>query len=201
MSSFTLKDYNNLVKDVKRANQRIQKLQGRYGESSWAVNQLYEKIDNKNINGISVLTGNIKINKNMSDIQLKAIEKATTKFLDSQTSTLRGVKKAISNMQDAIKTNYSDINKPLSDKDAEKLYSFLESKDTRGTVEKIGASETWTRAIQAKEENLSKEDFIDLFKNTKVNINDVDIREDLDCNPEEKEITEVNAGIYIFDNI
>lgn len=180
MSSFTLKDYNNLVKDVKKANQRIQKLQGRYGESSWAINQLYDKIDNKNINGVSVLTGNIKINKNMSEIQLKAIEKATTKFLDSQTSTLRGVKKAISNMQDAIKTNYSDINKPLSDKDAEKLYSFLENKDTRGTVEKIGASDTWTRAIQAKEENLSKEDFIDLFKNTKANINDMDVREDLE---------------------
>ena len=28
----------------------------------------------------------------------------------------------------------------------------------------------------------------------------LDIREDLDCNPEEKEITEVNAGIYILDN-
>ena len=28
----------------------------------------------------------------------------------------------------------------------------------------------------------------------------LDIREDLDCSPEEKEIFEVNAGIYIFDN-
>ena len=28
----------------------------------------------------------------------------------------------------------------------------------------------------------------------------LDIREDLDCNPEEKDITEVNAGIYIIDN-
>ena len=180
MSIFTLKDYNNLVKDIRRANQRIQKLQSRYGESSWAINQLYEKIDSKNINGVSVLTGNIKINKNMSEIQLKAIQKATTRFLDSQTSTLRGVKKAIGNMQDAIKTNYSDMNKQLSDKDAEILYSFLENKETRGTVEKIGASDTWTRAIRAREENLSKDKFIDLFKNSKVNINDEDIRKDLE---------------------
>ena len=28
----------------------------------------------------------------------------------------------------------------------------------------------------------------------------LDIREDLDCNPEEKDITEVNTGIYIIDN-
>lgn len=180
MAIFSMKDYNDLVKDVRKANQRIQKLQGRYGESSWAINQLYEKIDNKNINGVSVLTGNIKINKNMSEIQLKAIQKATTNFLESQTSTLRGVKKAIGNMQDAIKSNYSDMNKTISDKDAEKLYSFLESKETRGTVEKIGASDTWTRAIHAKEENLTKDEFINLFKNSKVNINDVDIREDLE---------------------
>lgn len=180
MSIFTMKDYNNLVKDVRKANQRIQKLQGRYGESSWAVNQLYEKIDNKNINGVSVLTGNIKINKNMSEIQLKAIQKATTRFLESQTSTLRGVKKAINNMQDAIKTNYSDMNKQISDKDAEKLYSFLESKDTRGTIEKIGASDTWAKAIRAKEENKTKDEFIEMFKNSKVNINDLDVREDLE---------------------
>ena len=180
MASFTLKDYKELAKDVKKANQRIQKLQGRYGESSWAINQLYEKIDNKNINGVSTLTGNIKINKNMSEVQLKAISKATTKFLESQTSTLRGVKKAIGNMQDAIKSNYSDMNKQLSDKDAEILYSFLESKETRGTVERIGASDTWTRAIRAKDENLSKDQFVDLFKNAKVDINDEDIKRDLE---------------------
>lgn len=180
MASFTLKDYKELAKDVKRANQRIQKLQGRYGESSWAINQLYEKIDNKNVNGISTMTGNIRISKNMSEIQLKAIQKATNTFLESQTSTLRGVKKAIGNMQDAIKANYSDMNKQLSDKDAEMLYSFLESKETRGTVERIGASDTWTRAIQAKEKNLSKDKFIDLFKNAKVDINDEDIRKNLE---------------------
>ena len=180
MASFTLKDYKELAKDVKKANQRIQKLQGRYGESSWAINQLYEKIDNKNINGVSTLTGNIKINKNMSEVQLKAISTATTKFLESQTSTLRGVKKAIGNMQDAIKSNYSDMNKQLSDKDAEILYSFLESKETRGTVERIGASDTWTRAIRAKDENLSKDQFVDLFKNAKVDINDEDIKRDLE---------------------
>ena len=181
MTSFRLKDYNQLARDVKRANQRIQKLQSRYGESSWAINQLYEKIDNKNVNGISDLTGNIRISKNMTEIQLKAIQKATNKFLESQTSTLRGVKKAINNMQDAIKANYSSVNKPLSDKDAEKLYSLLEDRETRGTVEKIGASDTWTRAVRAKENNLSKNEFIDLFKNAKnVDINDVDMRRDIE---------------------
>lgn len=180
MAIFKLGDYEKLIKDVRKANQRIQKIQGRYGESSWAVNQLYEKIDNNNINGISILTGNIKINRNMSDIQLKAIQKATNIFLNSQTSTLRGIKKAINNMQDALKKNYSDINKPLSDKDAEKLYNILENRDVRNTVEQIGASETWTRAIRAKDQDLDKDKFIDLFKNSKVDINDLDVKADLE---------------------
>lgn len=180
MAIFSLGDYEKLLKDVRKANQRIQKIQGRYGESSWAVNQLYEKIDNNNINGISTLTGNIRISRNMSDIQLKAIQKATNIFLNSQTSTLRGVKKAINNMQDALKKNYSDVNKPLSDKDAEKLYNILENRDVRNTVEQIGASETWTRVLRAKEQDLNKDKFIDLFKNSKVDINDLDVKADLE---------------------
>lgn len=180
MAIFTNKDYNNLIKDVRKANQRIQRIQRKYGESSWAVNQLYEKIDNKNINAISVLSGNIRINKNMSDIQLKAIQKATTKFLESQTSTLRGVNKAVKNMKDSIKARYSDIDNQLSDKDAEKLYSFLENKDLRGTVESIGASDIWPKTIQAKEMNLSKDEFIELFKEDNLDINDLDVRKDLE---------------------
>lgn len=180
MAIFNIEEYGKLLKDVRRANQRIQRLQGRYGESSWAINQLYEKIDNKNVNGISTLTGNIRIDKNMSDIQLRAIQKATSTFLDSQTSTLRGIKKAVNNMQDALKKNYSDIDKPLSDKDAEKLYNIIENRDIRNTVEQVGASETWTRALRAKEQNLSKDEFIDLFKNTDIDINDLDVKADLE---------------------
>lgn len=176
-------EYGDLLKKVRKANQRIQRIQSRYGESSWAVNQLYERIDNDNIRGISSLTGNIRVDKNMSDIQLKAIKKATEIFLDpkkTQTSTLRGITKAINNMQEALKKNYSDINKPLSDKDAEKLYNIIENRDIRNTVEQIGASETWTRTLRAKEQNLSKDKFIDLFRNTNIDINDLDIKADLE---------------------
>ena len=192
MAIFNLEEYGKLIKDVRKANQRIQRIQSRYGESSWAVNQLYERIDNDNIKGISVLTGNIRLDKGMSDIQLKAIQKATKTFLESQTSTLRGVRKAINNMQDAIQKHYSDINKKISDEDAEKLYSMLENKDIRSTVEQIGASETWTRAIRAKEQKLSKDKFIDLFKNVKVNTNGKDIK----VNTNDKDIKADLERIY-----
>lgn len=180
-------EYGDLLKKVRKANQRIQRIQSRYGESSWAINQLYERIDNENIRGISTLTGNIRIDKNMSDVQLKAIKKATEIFLDptkTQTSTLRGITKAINNMQDALKKHYSDFDpenpKILTDEDAEKLYNIVEIRDFRNTVEQIGASETWTRVIRAKDQNLSKHKFIDLFKNVKVNTNDKDIKADLE---------------------
>lgn len=180
-------EYGDLLKKVRKANQRIQRIQARYGESSWAINQLYERIDNDNIRGISSLTGNIRVDKNMSDVQLKAIKKATEIFLDptkTQTSTLRGITKAINNMQDALKKHYSDFDpqnpKILTDEDAEKLYNIVETRDFRSTVEQIGASETWTRVLRAKEKNLSQDQFINLFKNVKVNINDKDIQADLE---------------------
>ena len=179
MAKLTLGEYKQLKRDIKVANQRIQKIQSRYGEGSWAVNRLYSKIDNNLVNGVSPLTGNIRLRSDMTEIQLKAIQKATTSFLESQTSTLRGVKKAVKNMKDSIKAQYSDMGRDLTDEEAQKLYSFLENKDTRNLVEQIGASETWARTIQAKEQNLNINEFVKLFEN-RININDLDVRSDLE---------------------
>ena len=179
MTKITLKEYNELLRDIKKANQRIQRMQSRYGEGSWAISELYDKIDNKLVNGISSISGNIRIPKNATEIQLKAIEKATKNFLSSQTSTLLGVRKAIKNMKKSIKAQYSDMGKQLTDSEAEKLYSFLENKDTRGLVEQIGASETWARTIQAKEQKLTKNEYINLFEN-RINIKDRDVRNELE---------------------
>ena len=82
------KDFEKLKKDVALANKRIRNIESRYGEDSWAISQLYNKLkDNELVNGINK-QGLVRVNKTMSNIQLKAIEKATNEFLASKTSKL-----------------------------------------------------------------------------------------------------------------
>lgn len=173
MKSFKLGDYNQLVKNVRIANQRIQKIQNRYGEDSWAINELYNKINNKFVKAVSGKTGGIKLDKSMSDIQLKMIDKATKEFLESKTSTLRGVKSTIKNTKQSLKATFGDNANEITDKEVNFLYDLVEDKNKRDITENIGASEVWAKLIQTKEENLKLSEFRDLFKD----VDNVDLRE------------------------
>ena len=175
-SVFNMNDYKELNKKVRVANQRIQKLQSRYGEGSWALSDLYRKIDDNIVNGISILTGNIRIDKGMSDIQLKSIEKATNDFLSSKTSTLRGAKQVIRKTKDKIRQNYGRKGEELSDEEVGRLYNLVEDKTFRSFVEEMDPSKVWARLIQAKRQGLGKDEFATLFENI-ANIKDETVRD------------------------
>lgn len=182
MKTFTYADYKNLLKKVKIANSRIQRIEKRYGESSWAVNELYSKIDNSMIKGISPLSGNIKINKNMSDLELKAILKATESFLSSKTSTLRGIRKTTEEVKNSLQATFGDESHKITDEEISTLYNLVEDKNKREITEQIGASEVWAKTIQAKEQNLTYNEYEKLF------MNDIDIKD--------KEIKDYLRDIY-----
>ena len=179
MTSFKYGDYKKLVKDVRIANKRIQRIQARYGENSWAINELYDKIDSASLKAVSGLTGNIRIDKGMSDVQLKAIAKATEKFLSSKTSKLSGIKSTIKETKKSLQATFGDRANQVSDADVDKLYSLVSDKRYRDTTEKISASTVWANLIKAKEKNLSENEFVELFEN-KANIKDIDIQTYLD---------------------
>ena len=174
---FDYNDYNYLSKRVKLANQRIQKIQSRYGEGAWGIANLYEKIDNNTVRGISPLTGGIKISRNMSDAQLRAIQTATEAFLASdKTTKLRNIKKVISETKNTLQATLGDEAHKITDAEIDKLYNIVENRDTRVMAEKIGASNLWTSLVEVKEENKSKGDFYNIIaKNSQVDITDDDI--------------------------
>lgn len=160
------KEYRELYKQIALANQRISRIEQKYGQESWAINKLYEKLDNKVIKGIT-LGGRIQLNRNMSKTQINAIRRATDEFLKSKTSTLTGIRQAKNNMIQGIKESLSDNKKhvEITDEDANKLYQILEDDNTRDTAEKVGASFLWKFLISAKEKNMNKNDFISTVKN------------------------------------
>ena len=144
-------NYDTLRKQVLRANKAIERIEKTYGEDSWGVNRLYNKLDNETFKGITK-SGKIRLNKNMSDVQLKAIEKATNNFLDNKkTSTLKGIKGVIKEVKTSLKGTLSDENHQLTNAEINKLYDLVEDKDKRVTTEQIGASTIWTTLTEAKE--------------------------------------------------
>ena len=175
------KDFEKLKKNVANANKRIRNIESRYGEDSWAINQLYTKLkDNQLVNGINK-QGLIRVNKTMSNIQLKAIEKATNEFLSSKTSKLTGIKSTIKDVKNSLRATYGDMGNRLSNKEINTLYDLVEDKNKRVMTEQIGASEVWATLVQAKEQGLSQNQFEDLInRRSNVDLNDLDAKKFLE---------------------
>lgn len=177
MKAISLKEYNELLKNVRIANQRITRIQNRYGENSWAINYLYDKLDNEKVNAISGVSGMIRINKNMSDVQLLAVKKATDNFINKYaTSKLVGIRRAIKQTKESLQATFGDESNKISDKEINILYDLVEDKNKRTITEQIGASIVWARTIQAKEQNLSFNEYTNLFSDD-IDIKDKDVRE------------------------
>ena len=167
------KDFEKLKKDVAIANKRIRAIEKVYGEESWAINHLYNKIRDKElVNGINK-RGLIRVNKTMSDVQLRAIQKATKEFIDNETSKLTGIKKAIRATKKGLSATLGDKEHPISNKDINKLYDLVRDKEKRDLTEQIGASTLWAETRHAKDKDLSfKRYFSNVDKKGEIDIKD-----------------------------
>ena len=126
--TYNIKDYNKIKSEIKNANKRIKRITEKYGENSWAISQLYEKLNNDLYKGINK-RGYIRVNKKMSDVQIRAIEKATQTFIHSKTSKLTGIEEAIKNTKRGLKASLGNIGSPISNKDINKLYNLVKDKE------------------------------------------------------------------------
>lgn len=93
MTQDELKLYNELKKLSKRANQRLVRLERLTGEQgTFASKQLYDYLDASELQALS-RAGRVRVSKQFSITQMKAIIKATKQFLGSATSTQSRSKK------------------------------------------------------------------------------------------------------------
>lgn len=183
---FDRKNYDALRKKVLQANKAIERIEKKYGENSWGVNRLYNKLDNEVYKGITK-GGRIRLNKTMSDVQLKAIEKQTNNFLEHKaTSTLRGIENVKKEVKSSLKATLGDIANDITDAEINKLYDLVEDKDKRDTTERIGASTIWTTITEAKDTFKSGiesgDDYINLVQkrsNAKLSEEDKDFLEEI----------------------
>lgn len=154
--------YEELKKLAKRANQRIVRLEREFGKDKWVVKNLRDRLDTQKLNAWTK-TGRIKYNKSMSITELRAVIKATKQFLNSQTSTKRGIKQVRKKQIESLRISLSTDEKEFTFEEAETFYRLFEDTDYTFFIRKydIPASAFNDIIQEAKEYNNTFDDFLE----------------------------------------
>lgn len=154
--------YEELKKLAKRANQRIVRLEREFGKDKWAVKNLRDRLDTQKLNAWTK-TGRIKYNKSMNITELRAVIKATKQFLNSQTSTKRGIKQVRKKQIESLRISLSTDEKEFTFEEAETFYRLFEDTDYTFFIRKydIPASAFNDLIQEAKEYNKTFDDFLE----------------------------------------
>ena len=176
----TQKSSTNLERDtrklVNKANARLDSLQRRYKKGTWASKKLSNRLSSNKLN-VWTRSGKIKLKKNMSKTQLVAVNKAVNQFLNSQTSTKKGISKVKKKTNEKLRETLSDDVREMSYEDAEKFYEMFGEDNFQSVAEKIGASALQAVIEDAIEEDDSSSDFIKrLQMYGGIEMNDEDMR-------------------------
>lgn len=162
------------IKLIKKANKRIKAIRNKFGDDSWASKKLKSRLNNQS----SLLkSGFISTKKNLSDIEEKATLKAVQKFLDSKTSTLRGIRAT----ENKIKSNISEYTSEYNPtkEDIQNLYEYFEDRDFRDLSKYIPPSDLHVLIMETQKSGLSGKDkkqyFVEQIKTYADFGNDFDI--------------------------
>lgn len=93
--------YSEMQKLAKTANQRLLELERNFGKNTWASRKLKERLEAEKVQAFTK-SGRISTRSDMSIPQMRATINATKQFLNSQTSTIRGIKKTRENVKTAM---------------------------------------------------------------------------------------------------
>jgi hypothetical protein len=171
------KDTRKLVREV---NARLNTLERKYKSGTWASKRLKTRLGTSKLRAWTK-SGRVRLKSNLSKTQLTAINKALTNFLNSKTSTKRGIEDVKRKQIEKIKERLSlddEEAEEITDEDAEFFYDMFGDNDFDDLSEKIGAS-----ALQAAiEDAIEAEDSEDMFLQRLewyggVEMQDLDLRE------------------------
>lgn len=161
---------------VDEANRRLKGLNNAGYRGTWASKKLINRIDTKTLKAWDK-TGKIKVNKNLTTTQLKAIQKATQQFLASKTSRIKGIEETKKATINSIKETLSEENRErVTEEDAEFYYDMLGDDDFDYFADKIGASTLWQLIDEAIEMNDTEDSWLNRLGNY-ITLNDLDIRD------------------------
>lgn len=171
------KDTRKLVREV---NARLNTLERRYKSGTWASKRLKTRLGTSKLRAWSK-SGRVRLRGNLSKTQLTAINKALTNFLNSKTSTKRGIEDVKRKQIEKIKERLSlddEEAEEITDEEAEFFYDMFGDDDFNDLAEKIGASALQAAIEDAIEANDSEDMFLQRLEwYGGVEMQDLDLRE------------------------
>lgn len=158
-----------------KANARLDSLQRRYKSGTYASKKLANRLNTTQLNAWSK-GGKIKIKKNATKTQLTAINKAVNQFLNSTTSTKKGISQFKKAQIENIKLRRSIEDEDFTEEDAESFFDMFGDNDFDYFSSKIGASTLQEIIYDSIKSDDSEDDFVSRL-NLYIETNDLDIKE------------------------
>ena len=175
----TTKDSQRLERDtrklVSKANARLDSLRRRYKSGTWASKKLANRLTSNKMNMWSK-QGKIKLGKNPTKAQMIGLNKAINQFLQSQTSTKKGIQEVKRKQIESIRLRRSVEDEEFTEEDAKDFYDMFGDNDFAYFADKIGASKLQEIIYDDIRANDSEESFLDRLA-LYIELNDLDIRE------------------------
>lgn len=160
--------YAETRKQIEITNKRLRRLEkaGEYG--TWASSKLFNALDSEVLKTLEKTRGgrvkSVKLKRGLTITQLRAIQKSTNRFLQSQTSTVKGIEKAVeSNIKGIKKKLSSEDGKKVSKEDAMLYYEMFKDSDFTDIEKKIKYDVLWDLIDEAKSKNVSQDDWISML--------------------------------------
>lgn len=178
------RQYNKLYKEteklVRETNKRLNSLDRYHASGTWASGKLKTRIKSNKTKGLLYKGKRIKLKPKMTKTNLVQVQKATRQFLESATSTNKGIqavkKKTIKSLKDTLNFNQD---KKLSDKDVESMYKILEDEGYKAhLMDLIEPSLLFQEISYCSRNNLGVDTFISRLNNYLAQDMDLDLQEE-----------------------
>ena len=166
------KRYKEVRKLSQKVNTRLKSLERKIKSGTWASRKLKNRLSTKRLKAWKF--DRVNVGKNISTTDLKMIQKALEQFLNSKTSTKRGIEEAKDRVKESIKTTLNESGYDLTDEEADTFYSMLEDEDFNYFADKVGASTMWAIMDDVIEYNESDTKFANRIERYVTTINDLD---------------------------
>ena len=172
------KDYKIALKQVQKVNQRLKSLERKYtkGKGTWSVKLLRDKLDTDKIGAWK--NNRLTISKDMTRSQLIAVQRASSQFLVSKTSTKEGVNEVREQTKKSLYKTLKLQNDELTMSDIDDFYILLGDSDAQPFLKTdvMGASALEVAITDAISYNDSEQQFIERLE-TFTTIADSELRE------------------------
>ena len=178
-----LKEYRRTQQKLNEVSKRLQSLSKSGYSGTWASRKLLNRLQGGKVGDVidvtkrgGQITG-IKTARRLTKTEMIAIQKASSQFLVSKTSTRKGIEETRRATIESLRTTLSTDKKKLTNEEAEALYDMLGDNDFDDFTQKVGASRMWNLIEDAKDAGDNEQGFLARLERMAITLEDVNLRE------------------------